>query len=35
MFFSVISLVQSSKDLQSSIQEAKAQIRTIMQKHDI
>ncbi|XP_011707095.1 PREDICTED: RNA-binding protein 48, partial [Wasmannia auropunctata] len=31
---SVISLVQSSKDLQSSIQAAKAQIRTIMQKHD-
>ncbi|XP_011163989.1 RNA-binding protein 48 [Solenopsis invicta] len=31
---SVISLVQSSKDLQSSIQTAKAQIRTIMQKHN-
>jgi len=30
----VMSLVQSSKDLQSSIQAAKAQIRTIMQKHD-
>ncbi|XP_011859177.1 PREDICTED: RNA-binding protein 48 [Vollenhovia emeryi] len=30
----VRSLVQSSKDLQSSIQAAKAQIRTVMQKHD-
>ncbi|KAG5311490.1 RBM48 protein, partial [Acromyrmex insinuator] len=31
---SVISLIQSSKDLQSSIQAVKTQIRTIMQKHD-
>ncbi|XP_012535627.1 uncharacterized protein LOC105836254 [Monomorium pharaonis] len=31
---SVTSLVQSSKDLQSSIQAAKAQIRTLMQKHN-
>ncbi|KYQ46943.1 UPF0712 protein C7orf64 like protein [Trachymyrmex zeteki] len=31
---SVISLIQSSKDLQSSIQMVKTQIRTIMQKHD-